>query len=99
MKYLSLIPALFLPSVAFGAYTLLEPLGPLSGPVTLSGYLQGVFKVTIGVAGVLAVVMIVICAIQMMGSPSVSQKSASKECITNAIFGLLLALGSWIILN
>ena len=80
-------------------YTLLAPLGPLSGAVDLSTYLNGIMLVTIGVAGVLAVVMIVICGIQMIGSPSVSQKSASKECITNAILGLLLAAGSWIILN
>ena len=94
----------FLPAVALAGapakYTLLAPMGSsLSGQVDLKGYLTGLFEVTIGVAGILAVVMIVICGIQMMGSPSVSQKSASKECITNAIFGLLLAVGSWIILN
>src|SRR3990167_2426928 len=97
-----LLLALLAPSLALAAaptYTLLAPLGPLSGAVYLSTYLNGIMLVTIGVAGVLAVVMIVICGIQMIGSPSVSQKSASKECITNAILGLLLAAGSWIILN
>ena len=84
--------------VAPATYSLLAPLGGMT-TVSLTEYLQGILVVTIGLAGVLAVVMIVVCAIQMMGSPSVSQKSASKECITNAIFGLLLAVGSWIILN
>lgn len=92
-----------LPVVALAApstYTLLAPLGPLGGPnVTLAQYLEGIVQVTIGVAGILAVVMTVICGIQLIGSPSVSQKSASKDCITSAIFGLLLAISSWLILN
>mgnify|MGYP003394431877 CR=1 FL=1 len=88
------------PSLAF-AQTTYKLLAPMMGmtTVTLTDYLQGMVRVTIGVAGILAVVMIVICGIQMIGSPSVSQKSASKECITSAIFGLLLAIRSWVILN
>ncbi len=91
-----------LPVVALAApstYSLLAPLGLLSGSVTLDQYLKGIVQVTIGVAGILAVVMTVICGIQLIGSPSVSQKSASKDCITSAIFGLLLAISSWLILN
>jgi len=80
-------------------YTLIAPLGPsLTGSVTLSQYLQGMLVFIIGIAGVLAVVMIVICGIQLMGS-SVSGKSAAKECIWNAIFGLLIAIAAWAILN
>lgn len=101
MKIISFL-LLGLPFSAFAAaptYQLLAPLGPLSGSVTMTDYLSGIMQVVIGIAGILAVVMIVICGIQLLGSPSVSQKSASKECITNAILGLLLAAGSWIILN
>jgi hypothetical protein len=43
--------------------------------------------------------MIVWCGIKLMGGPSVAQKSEAKDCIANAIFGILLAAGSWIILN
>jgi len=87
------------PAAAPSTYTLIAPLGPsLTGSVTLSQYLQGMLIFIIGIAGVLAVVMIVICGIQMMGS-SVSGKSAAKECIWNAIFGLLIAIASWAILN
>ncbi len=86
-------------ALAQSTYRLLAPLGPLTGDVTLTGYLEGIMMVIIGVAGILAVVMIVICGIQMIGSPSVSQKSASKTCITNAIFGLILAFSSWLVLN
>jgi type IV secretory pathway VirB2 component (pilin) len=102
MKKLSILLPFFLPSIALaaqGTYELLAPLGPLSGSVTMSEYLSGIMQVVIGVAGIAAVVRIVWCGIQLMGTPSVSQRSASKECITNAILGLLLALGSWVILN
>jgi len=97
---LFLLPTLASAQAAAPAtYTLIAPLGPsLTGSVTLSQYLQGMLIFIIGIAGVLAVVMIVICGIQMMGS-SVSGKSAAKECIWNAIFGLLIAIASWAILN
>lgn len=65
----------------------------------LSEYLQGIFRIAIGAAGILAVVMLVVCGIRMMGTGSSSAKSEAKECITNAILGLLLAIGSWVILN
>ncbi len=89
-----------IPSSAFAqtTYTLLAPLAGLT-TVTLTQYLEGMVRIVIGLAGILAVIMIVICGIQMIGSPSVSQKSAAKECIWNAIFGLLLAISSWVILN
>ncbi len=82
-----------------GEYELLAPVGSLSGCVDLGKYLAGVFQSAIGIAGILAVIMIVVCGIQLMAAGSVSGKSAAKECITNAIFGLLLAIGSWLILN
>lgn len=90
---------LLVPSIALAQYQLMESLGPLSGTVNLTDYVQGVFRVIIGLAGVLAVVMIVWCGIKIMGTPSASAKSEAKKCITNAIFGVLLAAGSWIILN
>ena len=91
-------PAAGAGACAAGTYRLLAPVGGLTECLTLTQYLSGVFLITIGIAGVLAVVMIVICGIKMMMSGSVSGKSAAKECITNAIFGLLIALGAWAIL-
>lgn len=94
-----------IPAVALAAaqtYSLLAPLGPLGkdgAPVTMVQYLEGIVLVIIGIAGILTVIKIVICGVQLIGSPSVSQKSESKECITSALFGLLLAISSWIILN
>jgi uncharacterized membrane protein YgcG len=93
---------LFLPIFAFassGTYELLAPLGPLSGSVTLSDYLNGIMQVVIGVAGILAVVMIVKSGIELIGSPSVSKRSEVRATIGSAILGLILAMGSWVILN
>ena len=97
----TLVAFILLPSIAFAqaTYKLLAPLGPIPPVVTMATYLEGIIQVVIGVAGVLAVVMIVICGVKLIGSPSVSQKSASRECIWNAILGLMLAIGSWLILN
>ncbi|OGZ17069.1 MAG: hypothetical protein A3H76_01840 [Candidatus Lloydbacteria bacterium RIFCSPLOWO2_02_FULL_54_12] len=84
---------------AQGTYTLKAPFGTLlTGPVELSTYLQGIVQIAIGVAGILAVIMIVVCGIKLMGTPSASGKSEAKECIWNAIFGVLLAIGAWILL-
>jgi hypothetical protein len=57
------------------------------------------FQTAIGVSGILAVIMIVVCGIKLMAGGSVSGKNEAKECISNAIFGVLLAIGSWLILN
>jgi hypothetical protein len=70
----------------------------MSTGVDLKTYLQQIIIITIGVAGVLAVVMIVICGIKMMTSGAVSGKSEAKECIWNAIFGLLIAIAAWALL-
>lgn len=108
MRYLLFLFPYFLPFIVFaqtpagacapGTYRLLAPVGGLTECLTLTAYLSGVFYITIGIAGVLAVVMIVICGIQMMMSGSVAGKSAAKECIWNALFGLLIALGAYAIL-
>jgi type IV secretory pathway VirB2 component (pilin) len=97
--------ALLLPTTALaatsGTYTLMAPLTGALGPgssVDLTTYLQGIVQVIIGIAGILAVIMMVYCGIKLMGTPSASAKSEAKECIWNAVFGVLLALGAWILL-
>ena len=84
------------------AYAILESIPGISAgsAPSLSTYLRAVFLTGIGLAGVLAVLMIVIGGIQYIGSGmSPSGKSDAKDRIRNAIMGLLLALLSWIILN
>jgi hypothetical protein len=81
------------------------PLAPLPGvikdqPISLESYLGAIFKIGIGLAGVFAVLMIVIAGIQYIGgASSPSARTDARGRITNAIFGLILALVSWLILN
>lgn len=80
-------------------YSLLAPILGVTSISTFGEYLQLLFRGTIGIAGVLAVVMLVTCGIKLMTSEAISSKGEAKECITNAILGLLLAISSWLILN
>ncbi len=65
----------------------------------LGGYLNMMINLFIGICAVLAVVMIVVGGIEYMASELPGNKESGKERITNAIFGLILALGSWALLN
>ncbi len=88
------------------------PLAPIPGTVqdgcdftstsaecktTFMTYLNGAYKTAIGVAGMLAVVMIIWWGFQYVITASEGGKTNSREGITNAIVGLLLTLGSWLI--
>jgi hypothetical protein len=80
------------------------PLAPLPGVnpnaiSTLGGFLKALFTVLIVIAGVLAFIMIVIGGVIYATSDAFSDKSSGKEMILNAILGLIIALGSWVILN
>ncbi len=93
-------------------YTLLAPIGDLkciengegtSNPNCAKGnvgtYINIFFKIAIGLAGALAVIMIVIHSVSYMGDESVFGKTEAKSSILSAIGGLLLALGAWALLN
>lgn len=62
-------------------------------------YLENGFKLAIAAAGVLAFLMIVIGGFQYMSTDAISEKSEGKERIKGAIFGLILALGSYVFLK
>lgn len=83
-----------------GYIPLVELPGSDSGDSDFGSYVNSIIKLAIGLAGVLAVVMLVIGGIQyMVGGASPSSKEAAKKRIWAAIFGLILALASFIILN
>jgi hypothetical protein len=65
----------------------------------LSTYLNIFIKILIGIAAVLAVVMIVMGGIQYMTSELVSGKTEGKKRIMDALIGLLLALAAVILLK
>lgn len=103
-KTLGLLAVFFILSATrtASAYAVLESIPGISAgsAPSLSTYLRAVFMTGIGLAGVLAVLMIVVGGIQYIGSGmSPSGKSDAKDRITNALIGLLLALLSWLILN
>jgi type IV secretory pathway VirB2 component (pilin) len=65
----------------------------------LGAYLNLMLKIFIGLCAVLAVIMITIGGIQYMTTELISSKEEGRERIMHAIFGLLLALGAWTLLN
>lgn len=79
------------------------PLSPLPGTeieaggkaVNLASYVQGMFKLLIGLAAVLAVVMIVIGGVIYVSTDAITGKSDAKVVIFRAIFGLLLTIAAW----
>ena len=88
-------------------YRLLEPLPGMESPNfdvreesgAFGAYINLIIKLVIGICAVLAVVMIVVGGFQYMTSELISSKEEGKERIRNALFGLLLALGTFLILQ
>jgi hypothetical protein len=83
-----------------------QPLAPIPGfvdsPISthdLNGYLNGMFKLGIAIAVGLAVVMIIIGGVQYMSTDAIGGKSDGRARITAAITGLVVALGSYMLLN
>lgn len=63
------------------------------------GILKTLFNLSIGIGGILAVIMLIFAGFKYMYEESIFGKGKAKEQITNAFFGLLLILGSYIILR
>ncbi len=83
-------------------YCLLQPIAGLKtipDSTSISTYLNIMFKIGIGLAAVLAVIMIVIGGIQYMSTDAISGKEDGKHRIKGALTGLILALGAWALLN
>ncbi len=82
-------------------YKLLAPIGKTTEIKTddIGKYFNILFNIAIGLAGALAVVMIVVGGIQWMGSESIFGKTEGKERVVSAILGLLIAVGSYTLLN
>ncbi len=95
---------LFLPILILAAGTSYTPLeSSVTGGQSVTsfgGYLQRVYQIGIMVTIALAVLYLVIGGFGYMTSGTkITDKEAAKSRITNAIFGLLLALLSYVILN
>ena len=87
------------------------PLAPLPGigdngvpidtaqPNAFGDYLNKLILLFIGICAVLSFIMIFAGGIEYMTSELVSGKAAGIEKLTNAVLGLVLALGAFVILN
>src|SRR5687767_60005 len=84
-------------------YTTLAPMPGVPetmsiGPGSLGPYLDSMFKLGIAICTGLAVLMIIIGGIQYASTDAWSKKTDGKERIFAALGGLLIALGSWVLL-
>jgi hypothetical protein len=75
-----------------GVFTAGTPTNPVA-------VLKGIYGLAIGIGSVIAVVMIIFAGFKYMYVESMNGKSDAKEQIQNAILGLLVILGSYIILR
>lgn len=64
----------------------------------LGVYLNIMLRIFIGICAVLAVIMIILGGMEYITSELMESKAHGKERITNAIFGLVLALGAYVLL-
>ena len=87
---------------AEGEYTLLRTLPGVGdttgGIVTIQSYLPAAFNLVIGIAAALAFVMLTLGGITYATSDAITGKSQGKEWIENAIWGLMLVIGAYVIL-
>ncbi|OHB14882.1 MAG: hypothetical protein A2431_02955 [Candidatus Zambryskibacteria bacterium RIFOXYC1_FULL_39_10] len=84
------------------SYTVLAPLpgvGDSDGKTTLETYVPAIFKLAIGLSAVAAVLMIVLGGFQYISSDALMKKNEGRERIKNAVFGLVLVISAWLILN
>ncbi len=85
-------------------YVVLAPLpgigdGGSNGKTTLETYLPNIFNLMVGIAAALAFIMITWGGVTYATSDALSTKSEGKNYIENAVWGLLLVIGAWVILN
>jgi len=85
----------------FGGITCMDSSGENKECIgnNIGDYLNIIFKIAIGLCAVLAVIMLIINGITYMGDESIFGKTEAKKKMFSAIIGLLIALGSWAILN
>lgn len=91
---------LFLPLLAFAEVIPLAPLPTNFGndTETLGGYVNTIFQLAIAAGAALAVIQVVIGGLKYMTTEAVTGTKDARTIITGAIVGLLVLLGSWLIL-
>jgi hypothetical protein len=74
------------------------PTGELGCTTNLQTYLPGAFNLVIGLCAVLAFLVLTYGGVLYMTSDAITGKSQGKTYIENALWGLGLAIASWVIL-
>lgn len=102
-KILFVVLGTVLPWVSFAATPTYVPLEPIVGfptgsSLTLPAFLNRLFDLVLQLGAVTAVVMLAIGGFQYMTSEAFHGKAKGLERIRNAILGLLLLLGTYLIL-
>lgn len=102
--FLMVIHAFFIPHAAAQEFVPIEPLPGVSYGGSREGlfaeYASNAFDISIGLAALLAVLMIVVGGIQYtVTAVSESAKKDAKDRIWGALWGLLIVLSAWLILN
>ena len=73
---------------------------PATGPINLSQYVIGLYNFLLSIVGIVAVMMLIIGGMKYItAAGNASVIGDAKDTIWNAIFGLLLALLSWVIVS
>jgi hypothetical protein len=83
-------------------YTPLEPLPgqpPASGSLTFAQYANNIFTLSIVIGAMLAVAVLVFSGITYMVSEAIPQKDWGKRKLKQALWSLLILLGSYLILS
>ncbi len=82
-------------------YCLLAPIGGVTriSDADLANFFDMIFKILIGLIGTLSVIMIFFGGVQYMSTDALQGKQEGRERIQNAVLGLIIALGSYAILN
>ena len=100
---LALIIVIATPALAFAQSKYVPlidiPLLTQAGDTGFSGYINFLYSLSIGIAGLLAVIKIIVAGVKYMFSDVITDKGSAKKEIQGALFGLLLILGAYIILN
>jgi hypothetical protein len=108
MKYNNLytccaaILLLLIPAVLFAQSPTFTPLVGIPGIDPAAGfnqYINALYAISISVAGLLAVIKIIIAGIKYTMSEVVTQKSDAKSEIQGALVGLIIVVSAVIVLN
>ncbi len=101
--FLSILTSFLTPLLVFAVDYV--PLAPIEGYVTqgtvgagLEAYVANMYRLGVGIATLLAVLMVIWGGVEYMTTDAWGHKEEGKERIQSALFGLMLALGSYVII-